>query len=1237
MKRTLSHTVDSALVVLGCVLVVGAEARSASRVPLVATTVSEQLRPIAARPAAADAYARLLRVLPALDALSPSQQQAALKRILRASQRSAPRMAARVRFELMRFSTTEAARSDARKLGFMTDWAAAGPFPAPPSDPLSPHLELLGAVTPTLGTETPGLGGVVTWRRHRDHGPPAGTGFGHLLRREELAAAHLVTVVDVPRRTRATLTLGAAGAVAVSLDGKVLGVRRALAFGAPDQLEADVTLSAGRHVLAVTIVHHAMGRNTLYARFVDGRGKALPLLHGPPTARDRWPSTARATRDKAPRLSDGSALRAVRGRPLMAAIVRRSLGLPDLSGVGASAALLEDLMLTREASQLPPEQLLLALLHVPRAEARASILLHLRANGRGGAGVSGDGPLVVALADLAAEKGQVVRAEGLLADARGAVTTPHRAHRLVTARALRGDSPARAWRILDAGLRGTGPPVSERWLREAAAVAADIGRHDRAAALWRRLAAATPSDVEVRAAHAQALVSIGQPGQAIAALEGAGQARPDLAGYQLEAARLALDSGRLPAARSLAAGLEASVGFLDADALEALGRLFERLDAPQRALAAYNHALKRRPTSPELRAAVERLDPRRRRALPFTVRYDEAMAGRPSRASKALFEVLSEEVHLDVHADGGFTKHSQRFVRVHEVPGDREARTSFLRFDPSQEAVRIIAANVHRNGLTLPVLQRDIVQVSEAWYGLYYDQRELGVPFDDLEPGDVIEISYRSESIVAPALKGAFDWIELIQERHYKHRALMTVTTPPALDLQTRLNVPAALATAGVSSVQRRKTLADGRLERSWLVTDIPALDTEPLMPGGAEVALLWQASTHKSWVELARRYQRLVDPQRIVTPAMRRWLARKKARAKSRRALTEAIVEGITKEIRYVGLEFGIHGYKPYRTDQVWVRRFGDCKDQATLMTTLLGEVGITGQVVLVRTRKHGRMPDALPALALFDHAIVYLPELDLYVDPTVRTYGLGELPGEDQGTQVLVLGETDLKKPLFRRTPPSDPTATGISGTYSIHLNGSGRARVKGEVKVSGSMAPRYREKLAPRDTREQRLEKILNVRYPGFALEAFDVSDPTDLKAPLTITFQGEAPQLATRAGAALHVTSPAGGTGFLARLASDSKRSHALVVGPPATHRFSFTYRHPLGYALSELPASRTGTSRFGTFRVTWKATEQGASAKTELTLRQDQVSPADYPAFRAFLRSFDEAVRPPLVIAMVAAQ
>ena len=108
----------------------------------------------------------------------------------------------------------------------------------------------------------------------------------------------------------------------------------------------------------------------------------------------------------------------------------------------------------------------------------------------------------------------------------------------------------------------------------------------------------------------------------------------------------------------------------------------------------------------------------------------------------------------------------------------------------------------------------------------------------------------------------------------------------------------------------------------------------------------------------------------------------------------------------RYVGLEFGIHGYKPYKVTQVLARRFGDCKDKAALMIALLREVGVPAELVLVRTRRGGHLDTEPASLAIFDHAIVYVPKLDRYLDGTAEFSGLRELPAQDQGVVVLRVG---------------------------------------------------------------------------------------------------------------------------------------------------------------------------------------------------------------------------------------
>ena len=50
-------------------------------------------------------------------------------------------------------------------------------------------------------------------------------------------------------------------------------------------------------------------------------------------------------------------------------------------------------------------------------------------------------------------------------------------------------------------------------------------------------------------------------------------------------------------------------------------------------------------------------------------------------------------------------------------------------------------------------------------------------------------------------------------------------------------------------------------------------------MPGTAEVATIWQATTYKSWRDVVDVYQSLIRPQRVLSPAMRRWVEIRRAK----------------------------------------------------------------------------------------------------------------------------------------------------------------------------------------------------------------------------------------------------------------------------------------------------------------------------------------------------------------------
>ena len=129
-----------------------------------------------------------------------------------------------------------------------------------------------------------------------------------------------------------------------------------------------------------------------------------------------------------------------------------------------------------------------------------------------------------------------------------------------------------------------------------------------------------------------------------------------------------------------------------------------------------------------------------------------------------------------------------------------------------------------------------------------------------------------------------------------------------------------------------------------------------------------------------------------------------------------------VSRQIRYVAVEIGIGGFQPHPAADVFRNKYGDCKDKATLLLTMLDHLGLRGYPALVGTRGDIEADPAAPTLATFDHMIVALPitaDLEsavahfsaydaqshiLWIDPTSETDPLGQLPEMDQGVYSLI-----------------------------------------------------------------------------------------------------------------------------------------------------------------------------------------------------------------------------------------
>ena len=50
-----------------------------------------------------------------------------------------------------------------------------------------------------------------------------------------------------------------------------------------------------------------------------------------------------------------------------------------------------------------------------------------------------------------------------------------------------------------------------------------------------------------------------------------------------------------------------------------------------------------------------------------------------------------------------------------------------------------------------------------------------------------------------------------------------------------------------------------------------------------------------------------------------------------------KALAQFVQHDVRYVAIELGIGGWQPHSASDIFAHRYGDCKDKATLLSSML------------------------------------------------------------------------------------------------------------------------------------------------------------------------------------------------------------------------------------------------------------------------------------------------------------
>jgi transglutaminase-like putative cysteine protease/cytochrome c-type biogenesis protein CcmH/NrfG len=653
----------------------------------------------------------------------------------------------------------------------------------------------------------------------------------------------------------------------------------------------------------------------------------------------------------------------------------------------------------------------------------------------------------------------------------------------------------------------------------------------------------------------------------------------------------------------------------EAAAHVAYGKALLRFGQRGPAAAALASALALRPQDADARRLRERIVPAARHDEAYATPIETILARRRASSDRPV-SVLHDLTVNTMYENGLSASFHQLAFQVHDDEGARRMRTYAIRFEPGTQWVEIRSARVHRaDGSVDESVRSHERALGNPSYRIYYDVRALVLVFPELEPGDTVEIRYRLEDV---ALRNDF---------HDYYADLRLLRGPdPVAHLEYVLLSPASRAIyvnepAMPQLRHEQRVEGETRVDR-WLAEDVAPLRDESLMPGSTEIAPYLHVSTYRSWEDVGRFWWGLVRDQLHVNDSLRQTVAELTRDAPDVRTKVARIYDWVLRHTRYVGLEFGIHGFQPYQIAQVVQRGFGDCKDKAALLYAMLEEAGVDARIALVRTRHLGAVAELPASLGIFNHAIAYVPELDLYLDGTAETSGTSELPAADQGATVLVVDEDGAE---LRRTPVHPPSLERRERRLDVRLAADGSATVEGSEQITGADAAGYRSTYQSEGNREERLQRALGRTFPGVHVERQSFGPLDDFEVPVRFEYEAHVPQLAQRTGDALQVP-PSTAGGLTPSLARSTSREHPLEIGLASSYLEERRIHLPSGARVTHLPEGGEARSPFGRLTVRYVAGPEGITVTTELVFERDRIAQSDYPAFRRWTEAADALLR-----------
>jgi hypothetical protein len=424
-----------------------------------------------------------------------------------------------------------------------------------------------------------------------------------------------------------------------------------------------------------------------------------------------------------------------------------------------------------------------------------------------------------------------------------------------------------------------------------------------------------------------------------------------------------------------------------------------------------------------------------------------------------------------------------------------------------------------------------------------------------------------------------------------------------------------------------------------WHVSNLKAIKPEKGSKSWTILPRVYFAASHfefygldgdfSSWNSFGKWIQGLNADVCTLSPQRVEEIKKMTAGLKTDKEKAKFLYEYMQQSMRYVSVQLGIGGMKPFTATFVDQKKYGDCKALSNYMYALLKAVDIPSNYAVINAGANEEPAEPGFARNSFNHAILCVPLKGdtTWLECTSSTQAFGKLSPFTENRRALLITEDGGK---LVNTPKSIADDNQFNSEVHVILNTDGGA--KAEVKIASS--GEYRDDyigMATLKTDEQKeyLIRMLNMKQPS----ALDYKPLTDKNGIKEVSLDIEYDKFCDVTAGNKQFYRPRVFDLWGTTLPVLDKRKTDYYFNQPMMKSCVTTIDLPAGFEVETLPVNQSLKFTYGNYDVkyAYDAAKNQVISTTKFVLNNHHIPAAKYNELQQYMDSIAKAQNKKLVI------